>query len=233
MQGPGIFLAQFAGDEAPFDTLENVCRFMAEAGYQGIQLPTWESRYYDLQKMAESKDYCDEIKGTIAQAGLEITELSTHLQGQLLAVHPCYDELFDAFAPKEVHGNKSARTKWAIDQLKLSAKASQNLGIDKHVSFSGALLWPYIYPWPQRSAGLVEEGFKQLANVWTPILNYFDDCGVDVCYELHPGEDLHDGLTFEMFLDACGNHQRANILYDPSHFILQQLNYLEFRDVYH
>jgi len=184
-----------------------------------VQLPTWEARYFDLQKMAESKTYAQEIQGIVKEAGLEITELSTHLQGQLVAVHPAYDELFDGFAPTEVHGNKQARTQWAIKQLEYAAEASKNLGIDVHASFSGALLWPYMYPWPQRSSGLVEEGFKTLAKVWTPILNKFDACGVDVCYELHPGEDLHDGITFERFLEATNNHKRANILYDPSHFV--------------
>ena len=233
MKGPAIFLAQFASDNPPFNTLKSACEYMAGLGYKGVQLPTWETRYFDVQKMAESKNYAQEIQGIVNEAGLEITELSTHLQGQLIAVHPAYDELFDSFAPAEVHGNKKARTEWAVKQLEYSAKASQHIGITAHASFSGALLWPYMYPWPQRSVGLVEEGFKALGNVWLPILNVFDECGVDICYELHPGEDLHDGITFERFLEVTNHHNRANILYDPSHFILQQLNHLDFIDVYH
>ena len=99
-------------------------------------------------------------------------------------------------------------------------------------SFTGALLWPFLYPWPQRPAGLVEEGFKELAKRWKPILDYADKHGVDIAYELHPGEDLHDGLTFELFLEATGNHPRVAINYDPSHFILQCLDYVGFIDVY-
>jgi len=90
-----------------------------------------------------------------------------------------------------------------------------------------------MYPWPQRPAGLVEEGFKELAKRWRPILDYYDECGVNVCYEIHPGEDLHDGVTFERFLEEVDGHSRCNILYDPSHFILQQLDYLAFIDHYH
>ena len=56
---------------------------------------------------------------------------------------------------------------------------------------------------------------------------------MDVCYEIHPGEDLHDGASFELFLAAVNNHPRANILFDPSHFVLQQLDYLAFIDLYH
>ena len=233
IQGPAIFLAQFAGEEPPYDTLDNVCGWAADMGYKGIQIPTWESRLMDLEKAATSKTYCDEIKGKVAEHGLTITELSTHLQGQLVAVHPAYDEAFDAFAPLKVKNNPKARTEWAVQQLKWAAAASRNLDINVHASFSGAFIWHMVYPWPQRPEGIVDTAFKELANRWVPILNVFDEHGVDVCYEIHPGEDIHDGITFEMFREACGDHKRANILYDPSHFVLQQLDYLAFIDIYH
>lgn len=232
MKGPAIYLAQFMEDQPPFNTFKSACEEMASYGYKGVQIPAWDARCIDLKKLAESKTYADEIKGVANDAGVEITELSTHLQGQLIATHPAYDKMYDGFAPKEVHNNPEARTKWATEQMVLSAKASYNLGIHSHVSFSGSLLWPYMYPWPQRPPGLIETGFKELAKRWVPILNEFDKYDVDVCYELHPGEDLHDGLTFERFLEATNNHTRANILYDPSHFILQQLKYLDFIDIY-
>ena len=233
IKGPAIFLAQFLGDKAPFDTLEDICKWAKGLGFEGIQIPTWATSYFDLQKAAESKTYADEIKGKINSWGLEITELSTHLQGQLVAVNPVYDQLFDGFAPANVHNNPKARQEWAVQQLMYAAKASQNLGLNAHVTFSGALLWPMVYPWPQRPAGLVETGFTELAKRWTPILNAFDEVGVDVCYEIHPGEDLHDGVSYEMFLEKVNNHKRACLLYDPSHFVLQCLNYLEFIDIYH
>jgi sugar phosphate isomerase/epimerase len=233
LKGPGIFLAQFLGDTAPFNTLPDICKWAKSLGFVGAQIPSWDARCIDLKKAAESKTYADEIKGIVNDAGLEITELSTHLQGQLVAVHPAYNDLFDAFAPEIVHGNPAARTEWAIEQLKYAAKASQNLGLNAHATFSGALLWPTVYPWPQRPAGLVEEGFGELAKRWKPILDTFDECGVDVCYEIHPGEDLHDGETYEMFLAAVNDHPRACLLYDPSHFVLQCLDYLTYIDFYH
>lgn len=233
IKGPGIFLAQFAGDEAPFNTLPSICQWAAGLGFKGVQIPTWDSRLIDLQLAAESKTYADELKGTVAAHGLEITELSTHLQGQLVAVHPAYNTLFDGFAPAAYHNNPAARTEWAVQQLKWAAKASQNLGLNAHATFSGALLWQNVYPWPQRPAGLVETGFKELAARWIPILNTFDEHGVDVCYELHPGEDLHDGISYETFLEHTKNHKRACILYDPSHMVLQGLDYLAFIDHYH
>ncbi|MGF6570744.1 sugar phosphate isomerase/epimerase [Paraburkholderia sp. GAS333] len=232
IKGPAIFLAQFMGDEVPFDNLAHLAGWAAGLGFKGIQVPC-DPRLIDLGEAAASQTYCDELRETADRAGVEITELSTHLQGQLVAVHPAYDTLFDGFAAPHVRGDSAARTQWAIDQLKLAAKASQRLGLNAHVTFSGALAWPYLYPWPQRPAGLVEAAFDELARRWTPILDAFDEAGVDVCYELHPGEDLHDGVTFERFLDAVKQHPRANILYDPSHFVLQQLDYLAFIDIYH
>jgi sugar phosphate isomerase/epimerase len=233
IKGPGIFLAQFMGDTFPFNSLESICKWAAGLGFKGVQLPTWDSRCIDLQKAAESKTYADEIRGMVESAGLQITELSTHLQGQLVAVNPAYDALFDGFAPEALRGNPKARTEWAVQQLKYAAKASQHLGLNAHATFSGALLWQTVYPWPQRPAGLVETGFAELANRWLPILNVFDDNGVDLCYEIHPGEDLHDGVSYEMFLDKVNQHKRACLLYDPSHFILQCLDYKAYIDHYH
>ena len=233
IKGPAIFLAQFMGDQPPFNSLKEICKWAAGLGYAGVQLPSWDGRVIDLQKAAESKTYADEIKGIVQDAGLQITELSTHLQGQLVAVHPAYDTLFDGFAPPEVRNNPAARQQWAVKQLKYAARASRNLGLDAHATFSGALLWPTVYPWPQRPAGLVDTGFKELAARWLPILNEFDQHGVDLCYEIHPGEDLHDGITYETFLHHTKNHPRACLLYDPSHFVLQCLDYLEYIDIYH
>ena len=232
IQGPAIFLAQFLGDASPFDSLEHLAQWAAGLGYKGLQLPT-APRLFDLEQAATSQQYCDEVIALLARHGLQVTELSTHLQGQLIAVHPAYDALFDGFAPEHVRGDAPARTAWATQQLLWSAQASQRLGLKAHVTFSGALAWPYLYPWPQRPTGLVETAFAELAKRWLPILDAFDAAGVDLCYELHPGEDLHDGVTFERFLAAVHDHPRASILYDPSHFVLQQLDYLAFIDIYH
>ena len=233
IKGPGIFIAQFIRDTSPYNDLKTICEWAKSLGFTGVQLPTLDERFIDLKKAAQSKTYAQELKGVVNECGLEITELSTHLQGQLVAVNPAYDKLFDGFAPPELRNNPKARTKWAVQQMKYAAKASQNLGLNAHATFSGALLWHTFYPWPQRPAGLVEEGFKELAKRWLPILNTFDECGVDVCYEIHPGEDLHDGVSYEMFLEKVDNHSRACLLFDPSHFVLQCLDYLSYIDNYH
>ncbi len=233
IKGPAIFLAQFMDDVHPFNNIDSICKWASDLGYKGVQIPTWDSRCIDLNKVATDKVYAKDYKDKINSYGIQITELSTHLQGQLVAVNPAYDKMFDGFAPKALRNNPKERTKWAIDQLYLAAKASKNLGIKAHVTFSGALIWPYVYPWPQRPKGLVSLGFKELSERWLPILNEFDNNGVDLCYEIHPGEDLHDGITFEKFLESTNNHSRLKMLYDPSHYLLQQMDYLSHIDIYH
>jgi len=233
IKGPAIFLAQFAGDAPPYDSLDRIAGWAAGLGYKGVQIPTWDSRMFDLAKAATSKAYCDEFLGTLAKHGLVPTELSTHLQGQLVATHPAYDRMFDGFAVPEVRGNPERRQSWAVEQVKLAAKASRNLGLVTSVGFTGALAWPFVYPWPQRPAGLIEEAFAELGRRWRPILDVYEEHGVDLAFEIHPGEDTHDGVTFERFLESVDGHRRANILYDPSHFVLQQLDYLAFIDIYH
>jgi sugar phosphate isomerase/epimerase len=233
IKGPGIFLAQFAGDDFPYNSLDGMANWAAKLGFKGIQIPTWDRRLFDLQKAAETDGYCEDILGIAGRAGIAITELSTHLQGQLVASHSAYDPLLAGFAPPELAGDAKARQQWAVQQLLWAAKASEKLGLKAHATFSGALAWPFFYPFPQRPAGLIDEAFKELGARWLPILQAFDEAGVDVCFELHPAEDLHDGATFDRFLDNVDDHPRANILYDPSHMVLQQMDYLGFLDLYH
>ncbi|MFJ4350973.1 sugar phosphate isomerase/epimerase family protein [Pseudomonas sp. NPDC089428] len=232
LKGPSLFVAQFLGESAPFNTLDNLAEWAAGLGYKALQLPC-DPRLFDLQQMATSQSYADDVRGRLDRHGLVISELSTHLQGQLIAVHPAYDSLFDAFAPRALQGNPEARRQWASEQVALAARASGRLGLSAHATFSGSLAWPYLYPWPQRPQGLVELAFNELGKRWRPLLDAFDTHGVDVCFELHPGEDLHDGISFERFLAVVDQHPRAKLLYDPSHLHLQQIDYLAFIDHYH
>lgn len=233
IQGPALFLAQYMADDAPFNQFDTILDWCRDLEYLGVQIPTWDPRCIDLGLAAESREYCDEWRGKVESRGLTVTELSTHLQGQLVAVHPAYDAMFDGFADESVRGKPAERTDWAIQQVKNCLTASKHLGLTSMVTFSGALAWPYVYPWPQRPEGLIEEAFSELGKRWMPILDHAEECGVDCSFEIHPGEDLHDGASFEMFLDQVKDHPRACINYDPSHFELMALDYIDFIDIYH
>ena len=233
IKGPGIFLAQFIGSDAPFNSLDGLAEWAAGLGFKALQLPCNHPGIFNLEQAAASQTYCDEIAGRLAEHGLVISELSTHLEGQLVAVNPVYDNAFDAFAPAAVRGNPTARQRWAVESVKQAAQASARLGLKAHATFSGALAWPFFYPWPPHNAALLDEAFDDLAKRWRPILDCFDEHDVDLCYEIHPGEDLHDGVTFERFLQKVDNHPRCHMLYDPSHLHLQNIDYLAWIDIYH
>ena len=230
MKGPAIFLAQFLRDEPPYDNLKNIGKWVSDLGYRGVQVPTWDPRVIDLAKAAESKAYCDDVKATLAGIGLEVTELAAHLQGQVLAMHPAYEVAFQAFYPQGADDGQ--RVEWATDQLTKAIHASVNFGLDSVPVLSGGFAWHMVYPWPQRPPGLIEQAFEELYKRWEPVLDLGRDKGVVLSYELHPGSDLFDGATFERFLDVSKGHPAACINYDPSHFLLQQLDYCEFIQLY-
>jgi sugar phosphate isomerase/epimerase len=221
-----VFLAQFLRDAEPYNSLEGLAPWFAGLGYRGVQIPAWDRRVIDLDQAAESRSYCDDYRGRLAAQGLAVTELAGYLQGQVLAVHPAYEAGFAAFHPPGLTGK--ARTQWAAGELQKCILASAHMGLRNIPVLSGGFAWHLAYPWPQRPAGLIEEAFKELANRWRPLLDMAHDHGCVLGYELHPGSDLFDGATFEMFLERTQAHPAACINYDPSHLLLQQLDYLGF-----
>ena len=230
IKGPGIFLAQFLRDDPPYNTIEGVGDWVAGLGFKGVQIPTWDSRVFDLDAAADSMAYCDDYLSLLDARGLEATELSGHLQGQVLATHPAYEEMFQPFYPEGMQ--KTERVEWAMQQLKKVIRASSHMGLNTIPTLSGGFAWHMMYPWPQRPDGIIEEAFKELAALWKPLLNQAQDAGLVFTFELHPGSDVYDGATYEMFLDAVDDHPAACLNYDPSHFVLQQLDYLAFIQIY-
>lgn len=236
IQGPAISLAPYVSDEAPFDSLDSLGDWAAANGHKAVEIPSWDARLFDLETAAASRIYCDDVKGRLAAKGLAVAGLSSERQGRLVAAHPAYDEVLDAWAPPAVRvsgsGNREARQEWATNQLRLAARASHNLGLSHHVTRSGTLLWPFLSPALPRPAGLLETGFAELARRFRPVLDAFDQVGVDLCFVPEAGEDMHDGITFERLFDAVGGHPRCRLAYDPAELLLQQIDYLEFIEFY-
>jgi len=230
IKGPAIFLAQFLRDDPPYNNLKNIGEWVAYLGYKGVQIPTWEDRVIDLDQAATSKTYCEDLVGTLKEIGLEPTELAAHLQGQVLAMNSVYKTAFSAFYPKGL--SDSEIIDWATNQIKKTITASKYMGLTAVPVLSGGFAWHMVYPWPKRPPGLIDEAFKEMVNRWKPVLDYADENGVTIAYELHPGSDIFDGATFEMFLDKTNNHPAACLNYDPSHFVLQQLDYCHFIELY-
>lgn len=228
IKGPGIFLAQFTTPDPPRNNIDNFARWAADLGYKGLQVPSWDTNMIDLDKAATSKAYCDDYQAKLDKLGLVVTDLYA-LQGQMIAIHPAMEELFAGFHPPM---KGMAVVEWAQKELKKVVDASVHLGTKGIPVLSGGMAWNLVYPWPQRPAGIVETAYKELARRWMPVLDYAHEHGVTINYELHPGCDLFDGATFDMFLEYTKEHPAACINYDPSHFVLQQLDLYEFIKVY-
>ena len=175
IKGPAVFLAQFLRDVPPFNTLENICKWFADLGYAGVQIPGWDRRVIDIDQAATSNTYCDELKGKLAGFGLSITEVAAYLVGQVLAIHPAYEAGFAGFHPSGLRG--TARTEWAASEVRKYIEASAKLGLRNVPVLSGGFAWHLIYPWPQRPPGLIDEAFKELARRWRPLLDYARDRG--------------------------------------------------------
>lgn len=232
LKGPSLHLAQFSAAEPPFNSLDNIAQWAKKHGFKALQIPAWDSRFFNVELAAQSQTYCDDIKGLLRDHGLQISELTSHIFGQLVAVHPAYDAMWDASIPAPLRGKPHARTEWAIERMKLTITASQRLGLEDVGTFSGSLAWPYLFPFPQRPEGLIDAAFNELARRWRPLLDLAGEQGINLCYEIHPSEDLHDGTSFERFYELVDQHPRCRILFDPSHFVLQQLDYLSYLDIY-
>lgn len=230
MEGPGLFLAQFMRDEPPFNTFNGICRWAVELGYRGVQIPVWDSRLIDLDEAADSDAYCDDWRAKLELHGLRLTELNGALAGQVLALHPAYELAFQPFFPVGL-GDRD-RIAWATEQLQKTVRAAARLGTKCVPVLSGGFAWHLAYPWPQRPAGIIDEAFQELARRWLPILDLADELGVAIAYELHPGSDVFDGHTLERFLAEVKEHPAVAVNYDPSHLLLQQLDYLEFIRIY-
>ena len=152
----------------PFDNLFAITAWAAGLGYKGVQIPSWDRRLFDLNLCAESQTYADEVVGICAEAGIAITELSTHCR-TVSRSESAYDAAFDAFAPETVRGNPGARQAWAVDQGDQGRNGGAASGAFGNGQLHRIAGLPHLYPWPQRPAGLVETAFAELARRWTPI----------------------------------------------------------------
>ena len=231
IKGPAVFLAQFFRNEPPFDTMDTLSDWMLEKGFIGLQIPTWEKGLIDIDLAHESDTYCDEYSGKLRDKGLEIVDLGSYLQGQCMAYNGAYESGFASFHPSGLKGKEVHL--WAANEITKSIEVAEKLKVKNVSVMSGGFLWHMIYPWPQRAEGLVEAAFEELAARWLPVLRRADELGVSIGFELHPGSDLFDGSTFGMFLEKVNHIKSACLTYDPSHFVLQYLDYIEFINIYH
>jgi sugar phosphate isomerase/epimerase len=202
--------------------LEDLAKLMSEIGYDGLELACWGD-HMDVFKAAEDMDYCKQQKAILDKYDLQLFSISNHLAGQLVC-DPNDDSRSDMFAPPECAGDAEKKRAWAIDAMKATAKAAKNMGVSVVNGFTGSSIWHMLYSFPPVSDEMIEAGFKQFAELWNPILDVFDECGVKFALEVHPTEIAFDGTTAQMALDAIGNREAFGFNFDPSHLHWQMVD---------
>lgn len=206
--------------------LTDLSKKAAEYGFDGLELACWGD-HLDVDKAAESKEYCDGQRAILAANGLDCKAISNHLTGQLVC-DPNTDSRSDMFAPPELAGKAEEKRQWAIQSMKNTAKAAANMGVSVVNGFTGSGIWHALYPFPPVDADFIKKGFENFAELWNPILDVFDENGVRFALEVHPTEIAFDIYTAEMALDALNNRETFGFNFDPSHLLWQMVDPVKF-----
>ena len=215
--------------------LADLARKAAEFGYDGLELACW-GKHVDVDRAAVDAAYCAGLRELLQEQNLGCWAISNHLAGQLVC--DPNDERSDAFAPDAFAGDPEAKRAWAVETMKHTARAAQNLGVPVVCGFTGSPIWHLLYGFPPVSGATIDAGFARFAELWTPILDVFDACEVRFALEVHPTEIAFDIVTAARALDAVGRREAFGFNFDPSHLQWQGIDPVRFIDefpdrVYH
>ncbi len=198
-------------------SLEEVCQAASQMGYDGLELATWG--HIDCSRAADDKEYVKEIQDTLRRYGLTCYALGAHLPGQ--CVGDLWDPRLDGFAPAQYAGKPEEIRRWAVQELKDTARAAKAMGCSVVTGFMGSAVWKYWYSFPQTSEEMIEQAFREQVELWSPIFDVFDECGVRFALEVHPTEIAYDYYTTKRLLESFDYRPALGINFDPSHLIWQ------------
>ena len=207
-----LFTGQWA--DLPLSTLAQKA---ASWGYDGLELACWGD-HMDVFKAANDKDYCKQQLNILKKHNLQIFSISNHLAGQLVC-DPNNDSRSDGFAPPDCAGDAEKKRRWAVDAMKNTARSAKNLGLTVVNGFTGSSIWHLLYSFPPVSDNMLDDGFAYFAEMWNPILDVFDECGVKFALEVHPTEIAFDIVTAHRALEAVGHREAFGFNFDPSHLL--------------
>lgn len=215
-------------------TLEELCKQMHAIGYNGLELAT--QAHIDVRRVVSSPAYRKELTDTLAKYDMQIGAISAHLIGQ--CVGDRYDPRLDNFAPAACKGDADAIRAWAIEEMKTVARAAQLLSVKVVTCFLGSPIWAFWYSFPQTTPEMVEAGFQRIKELWTPIFDVYDECGVKLALEVHPTEIAFDYYSTLRLMETLGWRDTLGINFDPSHLLWQGVDPQTFlhdfaRRVYH
>ncbi|MGE5573881.1 MAG: sugar phosphate isomerase/epimerase family protein [Bacteroidota bacterium] len=199
-------------------TFEEMCRKAAEWGYDGLEIACWGD-HMDVKRAAEDPNYVAQRKAILERHNLKCWALGAHLAGQ--CVGDLYDKRLDNFAPPAVKGRPEAIREWAVQEMKYTAQAAKNMGCYVVTGFTGSPIWKFFYSFPQTPEEMIEDAFREIVKLWTPILDEFDRCGVKFALEVHPTEIAYDFYTTQRLFDAFAHRPTLGLNFDPSHLLWQ------------
>ena len=231
----GRAVTLFTGQWADL-SLADLAKKAASWGYEGLELACWGD-HMDVSKAAQDTEYCKGQLAILEENNLKVFAISNHLAGQLVC-DLNNDSRSDMFAPADCAGDEEKKRAWAVETMKNSAHAAKNLGLKIVNGFTGSSIWHFIYSFPPVSDQMIDDGFKFFADMWNPILDVFDECGVKFALEVHPTEIAFDIVTAKRALEAIGNREAFGFNFDPSHLHWQLVDPVfflnEFPDrIYH
>jgi sugar phosphate isomerase/epimerase len=214
----------FTGQWADLTT-EQLAAKASEMGYDGLELSCWGD-FMDLDKASKSKAYCEDKLALLNKYNLSCWAISNHLSGQLVCDN--LDERHNSFAPADIRGDYKAMRKWGIEMQKKAAKAAVNMGVKVVNGFTGSPIWPLLYSYPPWLPKQIDNGFKEFAKTWKPILDIYQDLGVKFALEVHPTEIAFDIASAQRALEAVDGHPAFGFNFDPSHLGYQGVDYVKF-----
>jgi sugar phosphate isomerase/epimerase len=195
-------------------------------GYDGLELACWGD-HMDVARGAVDQDYCARQRALLEKHHLKLFAISHHLAGQLVC-DPNNDSRSDGFAPASCAGDAAKKRAWAVETMKNAARTAKHLGVKVVNGFTGSSIWHFLYSFPPVTDAMIEEGYKYFADMWNPILDVFDECGVRFALEVHPTEIAFDILTAERALAAIGRRKTFGFNFDPSHLLWQMVDPVRF-----
>jgi sugar phosphate isomerase/epimerase len=214
--------------------LEDLCAFASRLGYDGLELAT--HAHFDVHAALSVRDYIPRVRETLKKHNLQCAAISAHLTGQ--CVGDVWDERLDNFAPAALAGKPAEIRAWAVNEMKDTARAAKEFGVNIVNGFTGSPIWARWYSYPQTPARMIDDGFNLIYDLWSPIFDVFDENGIKFALEVHPSEIAFDYYTTERLFQRFGFRPTLGLNYDPSHLVWQGVNEVEFvrdfaKKIYH
>ncbi len=217
-----LFTGQWA--DLPLETLARKAR---EFGYDGLELACWGD-HFEVDKALSDPNYCKRKRELLEKNDLQVFAISNHLVGQ--AVCDNIDERHQSILPAHVWGDGKPDGVWkrAAEEMKNTARAAQKFGVSVVNGFTGSSIWHMFYAFPPTPGKMIDDGFKQFADRWNPILDVFGECGIKFALEVHPGEIAFDLYSAQRAMKEIGGREEFGFNFDPSHFHWQLVDPVEF-----